>query len=94
MRKITLIHLWVDYYFQEAGNSSPHLGHLAILHCTEDAQPEQAKALPYVMSKVKPHLGQCSKCFDFPLTLIRALQVKRVTRVLKAFLKIKIKIKI
>ena len=40
------------------GNSCPHLGHFAPLQCTNDSHPEQAKALPYDMSKAKPHSGQ------------------------------------
>ncbi len=46
------------------GNSCPHLGHLANLHCTDDGQVEHAKARPYDMSKVKLHFGQFSKCLD------------------------------
>jgi hypothetical protein len=51
------------------GNSFPHFGHLAIAQLTVDGQPEHAKALPYVMSKVKPHLGHFTACFGCELVL-------------------------
>jgi hypothetical protein len=47
-------------YGCDKGNSCPHFGHFAALHCTEDGQAEQAKALPYVMSKAKRHFGQAT----------------------------------
>lgn len=53
----------------ERGNSCPQFGHLANPHCTEDGQPEQAKVLPYVMSKLKPHFGQRIMCFGCEPTL-------------------------
>jgi hypothetical protein len=52
----------------DKGNSCPHLGHLAIPHCTEEGHPEHAKALPYVMLKVKPHLGHLT--IDFGCVFI------------------------
>ena len=39
------------------GNSYRHFGHLTISQWTRDGQPAQARARPYVMSKVKPHWG-------------------------------------
>ncbi|MEM3824142.1 MAG: hypothetical protein QXH87_04335 [Candidatus Bathyarchaeia archaeon] len=51
-------------YCDVKGNSCLHLGHFTISQCMDDGHPEQAKALPYPISKVKLQFGHVSIRFD------------------------------
>jgi len=54
-------------------------------HCTEDGQPEQANALPYVISNVKPHFGHFTKCFE-EFSVLSLLLRQQLLEILKTFL--------